>query len=1413
VTDATPTTVTCNATGLTVSAGSISGNCPVVYGPNTLTFTATDLANNATSIPRFVVRDTLAPALTVSAPLNGDSTSADSIFVTGTVADANPGVAVAANGVNLPVTAGAFSRKIVLGFGVNVISIVATDRATNATTIVRSVTKNLPPNPSAIAPKLTPSVQTSVYSATQFLYSGSNPSQTGVAAGTIRLKQAALVKGKVIDSAGAGLSGVAVSVLGHPELGQTMTRLTSGGYEMVVNGGGELTLAFAKAGYLTAQRPVNAEWNGWTALDSVSLVKITNRKTGVLLIGGPAIQIAKGDSTTDSVGVRQAVLMIRQGTTMTATLPGGGTLPLSDSVKLRVTELTVGPRGPSRMPGSLPSSSAYTYAAEVTIDEAEAVGATGVQLSQPAPIYVDNFLNFPPGYDVPVGYYDRQKGKWIPERDGRVIKIVSVTGGKADLQLDTLTNHIAPQIQLDSLGITAAEQTSLASTYAVGKQLWRTTHSHFSLLDFNIYYFLDALSRAPQALADLINRHREPCCNVAGSVLGVENRSLGEVLPLTGTPYGLAYGSQRVPGYTAESNLDLQVVENPVPAIPRIGGAQIRLTVAGKQIIRSYPLTAGLRDTVSWDGLDLFGRPMQGAQPAILDHCYYYSPLYTLGVGGSSSGGGGGGGFGGPPSGGAVLLPQPVPFSNPYLCSHTRLSMGAWYVPGQGLGGWTITAAHAYDATTQSLHLGNGERRTAKALGNIITNIAGVGDSGYTGDGGSAKLARLYAPGQTAVGPDGSFYITNSGRPRISRVDTAGVITTFAGDGTGTLCPAGQPVGCGDGGPAAGAGSTTKFRNPTSIALGQDGSLYITDFTDFRIRKVSPNGIISTIAGTGINGNTGDNGLATLAKVSQVTDIAVGPDASIYFADQSNNRIRRIDPAGYITTFAGGGSTGLFFGDGGLATKAILSVPSRIAIAPDGTVYIADNGHHKVRKVATTGIIITTVAGNGTICSAAPQFYFLCGDGGPAGSSEFNDIKGLAIGPDGSVYILDSGVGRIRRVDPAGVINVAVGSGLLACSPRVVNTPCEKDDGDGSVALQAALHGATGLTFGPDGSLYIAESNGDEVRRIAPAMPGLAPTDQLVAAEDGSEIYLFDNAGKHRFTFDPLTGDTLLKLVYDSVGRLSTLTDNNTNVTTIQRNAAGQPTAILAPFGQKTTLTTDANGYLASVVNPGGETVRLWSGPKGLLDSLSDPRAKIHKFTYDSVGRLNRDTDPNGGYKNIALQGTKVDTIETLRLTTAMGRATDYTTTNRPSGDVFRVITDAAGFATKSTVTLGGTTTTVTPDSTTVVSQTRGDPRWGMQAPTLFSLTATLPSGKASTIVARRHDSLSVAGNPLSLFSQIDSVQLGSNINWSISTYTAPTRRMVETSPLGRQSFSTLDAQGRVVSAQVAGLDSVRFKY
>ncbi len=276
-----------------------------------------------------------------------------------------------------------------------------------------------------------------------------------------------------------------------------------------------------------------------------------------------------------------------------------------------------------------------------------------------------------------------------------------------------------------------------------------------------------------------------------------------------------------------------------------------------------------------------------------------------------------------------------------------------------------------------------------------ITTVAGSGTSGFSGDGGPATSATLSVPGGVALDGTGNLFIADTQNQRIRKVDTGGTITAVAGDGNAAFS--------GDGGPATSA----SLNFPIGLVVDSAGNLFIADSTNNRIRKVDAGGTITTLAGNGTFGFSGDGGPATAANLAGPNGAVLDAAGNLFIADTSNQRIRKVDHATQIISTVAGNGTAGFSGDGGAATGASLFNPFAVAVDGSGDLLIADGGNNRVRKVASNGII-TSIGGNGNAGFS--------GDGGPAASAALNFPAGLAVDPLGNFFFADSGNNRIRRV-------------------------------------------------------------------------------------------------------------------------------------------------------------------------------------------------------------------------------------------------------------------------------------------------------------------------------------------------------------------------------------------------------------
>jgi sugar lactone lactonase YvrE len=332
-----------------------------------------------------------------------------------------------------------------------------------------------------------------------------------------------------------------------------------------------------------------------------------------------------------------------------------------------------------------------------------------------------------------------------------------------------------------------------------------------------------------------------------------------------------------------------------------------------------------------------------------------------------------------------------------------------------------------------------------------IATSAGTGEPGSSGNQGPANSAELTHPYGVVVDASGTLYFSEFSGHRVRKVTRDGTISTYAGTGE-----AGHG---GDDGPAASA----HLNYPRGVAVDSTGALYIADAGNHRVRKVAADGTISTVAGTGRAGFSGDGAPATAAELDRPYGVAVDGAGCVYIADHNNHRIRRITPDGTISTFAGTGEPGSE-GDGADAGSAQLKEPHAVVVDGTGALYIADAGNHRVRRVAPDGTI-STVAGTG-------QEGF-GGDGGAAEAAQLNCPAAVALDSAGCLYIGDQYNHRVRKVAADGTITTVAGTGAADFG------------GDEGPAVSAQLNSPLGLAVDRIDAVYVADHLNNRIRTIA----------------------------------------------------------------------------------------------------------------------------------------------------------------------------------------------------------------------------------------------------------------------------------------------------------------------------------------
>ncbi len=431
------------------------------------------------------------------------------------------------------------------------------------------------------------------------------------------------------------------------------------------------------------------------------------------------------------------------------------------------------------------------------------------------------------------------------------------------------------------------------------------------------------------------------------------------------------------------------------------------------------------------------------------------------------------------------------------------------------------------------------------AQGDIVT-IAG----GSVGDEGSAKSAITRYPSGVSVDSTGNIYIADSGNNRIRKVNASnGVITTIAGNGI-------QGYG-GDNSPA----TLASLSDPTGVSLDTVGNIYIADSGNNRIRKVNAsNGVITTVAGSGIQGYSGDNSPATLASLSDPTGVSLDTLGNIYIADSGNNRIRKVKASnGLITTVAGNGSYG-FSGDNGPATSARLFNPHGVSVDSAGNIYIADSGNNRIRKVNVSVGMIVTMAGNG--------IYGFSGDNGPATSASLSNPHGVSVDSAGNIYIADSENQCIRMVNSLnGIITTAAGNGSAAFS------------GDNGLATSASFNYPIGVSVDTAGNIYIADEDNNRIRKVSTATG-------MITTVAGNRIYGFGGDS------GPATSASIYNpsgVAVDSAGNIYIADEGNNRIRKV--NASTEVITTVAGNGSATFRGDNSPATSASLYNPSGVAV------------------------------------------------------------------------------------------------------------------------------------------------------------------------------------------------------------------------------
>ena len=1030
-------------------------------------------------------------------------------------------------------------------------------------------------------------------------------------------KRFSLITGVVQDINQSSLPGVTITIHGHAQYGSVTTD-DRGRFSIPVEGGGTLRVVYQKQGLIPVQRKVYVPWNDNAIAETVIMITEDPAATTLTFDGNVETVVThKSKDILDESGTRRAMTMVFSGDNRAYLIDEqGNDVQQLTTITTRATEYPT----PESMPAKLPPTSAFTYCAELSVD-----GAQRVRFDKPVVIYVDNFLGFPVGSIVPVGYYDRDKGVWVPSENGVVVKLLDFDGNGVVDALDADGNDQPDDLNGDGFYADEVKGLNDEQRYLPGTTYWRAVIKHFTPCDLNWPIGAPPGAISPNASGvavvdqqDSAKTGKKSLNDIGCFASFVEQRSriFHEDIPIPGTNMSLHYTSSRTSGYKPG-----------VITVPASGDAVpgnllriiVQVNVAGKNFEVELPPAPNQIAEFEWDGLDYLGRAMSGTVVAYIKIGFVYNGVYYVP---SSSGPA----FG-QPGQDAFIIPSRQEFT---LWQYARVPIAR--SAGVVAEGWTLSEHHQLSPLNPGI-LFKGDGTTSTNNVRVIDTIAGNGIAGFSGDGGPATDAQISYVTALETDAAGNLYICDYINDRIRKVDSDGMIS-----------------------------SMPSWVNPYDVAIDSAGNFYVVDHLNSEVRKRNTDGSWIRFAGTGGAGYSGDGGPASVAHLYQPMAVALDASGNLYIVDTYNHRIRKVDTAGIITTVAGNGTRG-HSGDGGPATRAQITYPNDIVIDAAGILFIAEGSY--IRRVDTSGII-TTVAGDGG--------WTHFDDGIPATQASLDTISGLAIDASGNLYLAQYlNDHRVRKIDTMGIITTIAGDMGGGYS------------GDGGPAVDALLDRPNDVAVDAAGNIYISDWNNYRIRKISvpsPRLSGIMHESDFVFTEENGTGFIMSAAGLHKKTIDLNSGVSLFEFVYDEEDNLLYISDQFGNTTSIERNAGGLPTAIISPEGIRTELIIDSNNHITRITYADGSFYDFEYTSDGLMLAENEPAENRFEHDFDNKGRLKEVLDKEGGHWTYARTIDENSEIHNEVLS-AEGNLTSFLDYTDSTGKYTSTISDPSGALTR----------------------------------------------------------------------------------------------------------------------------------
>lgn len=1258
----------------------------------------------------------------------------------------------------------------------------------------------VPADPIAVAPLLSHTGRTSFADRVSFLYEGTGATQAGVQAGAIDENRVTVIRGKVLDTQGQPLSGVKITVHAQSEVGRTYSR-ADGQFDIAANSSSTVTVQYEKTGYMTIQRKAETSPLEFSFLPEAVMTALDTKVTEIET-NGTDYQIAEANPVTDQDGTRQASLLFAPGTTATMKLDDGTVKELA-SLNVRATEYTVGELGQEAMPGELTNMVAYTYAVELSVDEAIAAGAKEVAFNKPVYVYVDNFLNHPAGIIVPNGYYNRSTGAWEAQEDGVVIKVVKIENGIAYLDVDG-DNVIDGEDKLSQLDLPEAETVRLASLFSAGESFWRVPVNHFSPFDFNQVRaalpedYINPPYVAPELkekwfkhLEDKLSpktpdKKDEPIECKEGSIIGCEQQSLGQEIDIEGTPFKLTYDSKRSVGYQDKNTIKIPITDS--RELPQ-GLIRIELDfyIAGKKISQTFGLEKNQKFELVWDGTDAFGRPLIGKHPYFSELRYIYKndieaarrdyndPDKKSSVFGRIPGGNvadAGGGVANTLDTEYVNGRDEIAVKqewNGYIESPTSVFQD------MGIAGWKLSD-HQFLKEYDTF---------------VVEDWTALLPSTYTLPVGAFAQHMVY-------GKDGNMYYTiaegpyNDIKHAIYRITSNGIKEKVHESAV----------------------------EHEVIAVGSDGTMFTISGLGI-YRKLPHEANLVYFAGGGQIGlNDYEDGTlateVTIKSMNEDSDPEVGPDGSLYFKNYNYGfKLNRIDPNGRIyAMFAYKTYVNNRLAERlsnipsfkGTVTKRNFGSIGDFKIGNDGTIYTTsatlvcatDTDGCKEQDLWETRSLFRSISPSGEIKHIAGkkrpfdyasipywEWYIFAGVGLVSSVTNGMDAKEAVLKPrrefqlddSGNIYVMEMELNRIYMITPEGVIH--------PWDPETVEK-IKSIAGPNALNVDADLR----MSVQPDGTVYFW--TGSKWLKVSKAKS----TSSAVVVPDstGSVGYKFDSStGRHLQTVLGLNGEVLVDYSYDAEGRLVRLKDSDGSEIVLERDASGVPQAIVSPNGQRTELLI-VEGQLREVTNSLGETYSMTYDSLGLMKSFTDPESNKKSYEYDDKGFLVKAVTPELGEKRLAR--TELEDGHIVTFTDPDNRVSKYQV-KYSENEMSFIATDPAGQSIVTTTNNDGTVVATYPDGSTSTTKMAVDPQWGMAVRYPQEMKLVTANGKTSVTTMTKEVTLASPLDPLSVATTKTTVNTDGVV--SLSHYDAAARKNTYTGANGELYVYTFDEQSRLV--------------